>query len=178
MQPAMIELMRDQVHAIYRAVTGSNLPEGEAPPSEEGKATGEASSTDLDDLERRFVELETLARTLPSVAERVPPFSFTPLLDVMTVEGGVVLELALPGTDRADVEVTVEGEVLAVSGFRRADRAADGREYVHAEIPCGPFHRVVRLPIPVEGEPRVELERGLLRIHIAPATAAPEQQAQ
>ena len=41
----------------------------------------------------------------------------------------------------------------------------------HAEIPRGPFYRVVPLPFTVERDPRIELEHGLLRIYVEAAAA-------
>lgn len=171
MQTEIIEMMRTQVRAIHRALTGSDLPERElsrdalAPPSSD------------DDLVRRFFELDAATRTLPSVAARVPPFSFTPALDVIAGDEAVLLELALPGVDPSDVAVERVPGGLVISGLRRDAHGGEGRTF-HAEIPRGPFRRAVPLPVPIEGDLRVELERGVLRIHLATGaatTAAPDR---
>lgn len=163
MQQTMIELMRDQVHAIYRALTGSDLDAGDAPISEEAT---------VEEVERRFIELEAIARTLPSVAERVAPFSFTPLLDAVVAGDTLIFDLALPGVEAGDVDVRVDGERLVVSGFRKGEARSDGRECVHAEIPRGPFTRTVPLPFEIEAKPQVELDRGVLRVRVTRRSAA------
>jgi HSP20 family molecular chaperone IbpA len=162
MQTDIIESMREQVRAIHRALTGDDVPEAEA--LDEG--TNETAET----ITRRFAELEVMARALPTVAERVPPFTFTPAVDVIAADDEVILELALPGVDRGDV--TVEGVPggLVVSGIRRDRRAPRGSVF-HAEIPRGPFSRAIPLPIPIAGEPRTELDRGVLRIHLTVGAA-------
>lgn len=159
-----LELMHDQVRAIYRAVTGKELSEA----SSAGGAGEETSvgEVPIDELARRFADLDTQARSIPAVMERVPPFSFAPLLDAIEDEGELLLELAVPGIARDDVDVARTGDLLVVSGVRRGERAADGRSYFHAEIPRGPFFRVIKLPPGMFAEPRIEVERGMIFVHL------------
>jgi len=158
MQTEIIETMRTQVRAIHRALTGDELPELEHEP--------EGTRDSDEDVVRRFLELEAITRSLPAVAERVPPFSFNPRLDVIAGEAEVILELALPGVAREDIVIEQVPGGLVVSGIRRDEHAAEGRTF-HAEIPRGPFRREIPLPFTVEHEPRIELDRGVLRIHLA-----------
>jgi HSP20 family molecular chaperone IbpA len=158
MQAQMIQVMRDQVRAIHRALTGSEVPE-----LEETVANWPESD---EDVTRRFIALEAVARSLPAVAERVPPFSFTPALDIIAGDAAVIVELALPGIDRKDIAVERVRDELVVRGIRHDEYAGEGRAF-HAEIPRGPFRRVIPLPFQVEGEPRIELQRGVLRIYLS-----------
>lgn len=163
MQPEMIRVMSSQVRAIHRVLTGSDIPEPQTkaddtqPPEEE--------------IAKRFLELEALVRAVPALAERVPMVWFTPPLDIIAGDDAVWLELALPGVDREDVAVTCIGGELVVTGLRRDPHTLAGRTF-HGETPRGPFRRVIPLPVPLSGAPRWELDRGLLRIHLAvpPAT--------
>jgi HSP20 family molecular chaperone IbpA len=165
MQPELVAVMRDQVRTIYRAVTGDELPEPSASESD--------PEVPFDEVTRRFVELEVTARTVPFVAERVPPFSFVPPLDVTSSIDEIVVEFAVPGVDRSEVTVDASDEALVISGFRRESPDTSIRTYSHAEIPRGPFHRVFRLPFSIQGEPAVNLDRGMLRIHLTRARASP-----
>ena len=133
MQTEIIEVMRTQVRAIHRALTGNELPELEMATEPEA---GEPQESD-DSIVRRFLELEAVMRTLPAVAERVPPFSFTPPLDVIAGDETVILELAIPGIARGDVAVEAVPGGLIVTGIRRDEHAAEGRTF-HAEIPTRP----------------------------------------
>ncbi len=112
------------------------------------------------------------ALTGEDVAERGAT-PFTPQVDIIAADGAVVVELALPGLDRDEIATERRPGALVISGIRR-DHA--GRAGVfHAEIPRGPFLRTIPLPFPIEGEPRIELDRGVLRIHLPlAATAARE----
>jgi HSP20 family molecular chaperone IbpA len=127
----------------------------------------------MEEVARRFADLEALARTNPTVTERVPPFSFAPPLDAIDDGRELIVELAVAGIDRADVTVEHSGELLVVSGVRSGERAANGRTYLHAEIPRGPFHRVIQLPYPSTSEPRVEVDRGLIRIRLSKSKVRP-----
>ena len=167
MQAELIHSMHEQVRAIYRALTGEDVGEGSAP---------EATDASDDTIARRFAELEVLARTVPSVGARVPPFMFTPAIDVIAGDEAVILELALPGIDRDDITIERSSGALMISGLRRDEQAARGNMF-HAEIPRGPFCRIVPLPFAIEGEPRSELDRGVLRIFLSVATTKSQQPA-
>ena len=165
MDPTSIELMLDQVRAIYRALTGNDMPEPPPPQA------GAGSTTSPGDVLRQFADLEAIARGIPAVIERVPPFSFSPPLDAIDDTHELLIEVAVPGVVQSDVTVERTDGMLVVRGFRRGERVANGRAYFHAEIPRGPFHRVVRLPYRMLGEPRVTVENGLVQIHLPKSPA-------
>src|SRR5262249_21976441 len=132
----------------------------------------ETSAPSLDVVAQRFADLELIARSIPAVAERIPPFSFAPPMDAIGTEKELIFEIAVPGIERNEVNIEVSDDLLVVSGSRAGEREVNGRTYYHAEIPRGPFRRVVRLPGAVVGEPRVELDRGLIRVRLTRATKA------
>lgn len=168
MQTDIIQSMHERVRAIHRALTGEDVVEGESSPD---------STADSDEeVTRRFVELEAMARAFPSVIAQVPPFSFTPALDVLATADAVVLELAVPGIDRDGITVEPRPDAITVRGVRHVRRAPAG-DVFHAEIPRGPFHRTIPLPFPIEGTPRIELEHGVLRIYLT-LVAAPRHEGQ
>ena len=158
MHSELIEIMRDQVSTIYRAVTGTSMPELQSSSAE--------SDAPLEAVTRSFAELEALARTLPALAERIPPFSFAPPLDVLREGDDLVIEVAMPGVEREDVTVEYAAGALVISGIRRASRRAEAGTYSRGEIPWGPFYRSVHVPFAVHDEPGVDLERGLLRVRL------------
>ena len=159
MTPATLELMHDQIRAIYRAVTGSEMAEPAEVPEEEALAP--------DEVERRFADLDVAARSIPAVARRVPPFSFAPPLDAIEGEHEVVIMVAVPGVERADVQIAHAGNTVTVSGVRRGERASNGRAFFCAEIQRGPFYRSIALPYPIQAEPRVHVEGGTIFVHVA-----------
>jgi HSP20 family protein len=158
--PSTIDLMRNQARAIYQALTGTDLPEGE------GEGEPPATEVPVDEVARRFADLEAMARRIPTVKQRISSFSFAPPLDVRERDQDLVIEVAVPGIDRDDVAVEVHEDTLVISGVLRR-REANGNSYLHTEIPTGAFYRVVKLPYPVKPEPRLELDRGLVVIRMS-----------
>ncbi|HZS39405.1 MAG TPA: Hsp20/alpha crystallin family protein [Polyangia bacterium] len=155
------ELMHDQVRAIFRAATGAELPTVER----RGNAPAGADLAEV--VARRFAELESVARFVPGLAERLPPFAFAPLADVIESDKEFLVEIALPGVARDDVHVELRDAMLEVSGVRRGP-STDGHGYRHAEIPRGPFRRSLLLPPEAaSGAPRIDVENGVVRIHLA-----------
>jgi HSP20 family molecular chaperone IbpA len=166
-----LELMRDRVRAIHRAAVGVDLPE-QLPPHEPELAAGPA----LDAIVSRFAELEWMVRQIPALAERLPPFGFAPPLDVVDTERELIVEVGVPGVDKEDVQIDVKGQTLAISGSL-AELTGNGRVYYHAELPRGPFSRVVALPSAVVAEPRVEVQRGVIRIRLTKLAKVPPAKA-
>lgn len=169
MHPELIESMRDQACTIYRALTGTDMPDSEPSTSE--------SEAPVEEVTRAFAELEALARTDPRIAERVPPFSFTPPLDAILDDNDLVIEVAVPGIELSDITVENADEMLVVSGIQRGPRGSTAGTYSHAEIPRGPFYRAFRIPFQIQGEPAVDLDHGLLRVRLksSPPKPQPEQ---
>ena len=84
-------------------------------------------------------------------------------------DGALLIELALPGVTREEVVVEVTGNVVAVSGTRGGGAGA----LLHTEIPRGAFRRVLVLPRGVSGAPRVDIEAGMVRIHLVQLPSSP-----
>jgi len=168
MHTELIEMMRDQVCSIYRAVTGSDIPEPKPAASE--------SEPSLVDVTRSFAELEALTRMNPSLAEKVAPFSFVPQLDVFRDGEDLLIEAAVPGVERQDITVTCTDGMLVISGVRRGHRGSH-EQTCSGEIPYGPFYRALRVPKPISSEPGVDLDRGLLRVRLTASTNKDTQEA-
>jgi HSP20 family protein len=103
-----------------------------------------------DEVERLF--RQTFGRPVGALrsddaaAYATPAGAFGPALDVEESAEAFVLHVELPGVAADDVEVSLEDNVLTVSGERRfyADREVDG--FRRIERSFGRFHRSVRLP--------------------------------
>lgn len=166
MHPSTIELMHEQVRLIYHAATGAELNETD---TEIGATAGAepASSLPDGDIEERFAELEALVRRIPELGLRVPPFSFTPQVDVIDAGAEVIVEIAVPGVGLDDLHVKVKGHELIISGVRRGERVSNGRSYVLAEIARGPFSRVIHLPCAIEPRPQLDSHGGVIAIRLS-----------
>ena len=83
----------------------------------------------------------------------------------MTQRAHIALEL--PGVDRADIEVLVQGPYLRVTGVRREPADTGCMRWHQMEIAYGPFERIVALPGEVDPDRvRATYIDGFLRIEI------------
>ncbi len=76
-----------------------------------------------------------------------------PALDISEKDRTVRLTAELPGLDEKDVTVTVEDNVLVISGEKTRDPEEEGRDWFRRERTSGRFRRAVSL------SPELDLER-------------------
>jgi HSP20 family protein len=87
----------------------------------------------------------------------------TPRLDVYEGDGVIEMTAELPGVAESDIEVSLEGDILTISGEKR-DRH-EGKKVHFAERSYGGFQRSIQLPFAPEPD-RMEAnsENGVLTI--------------
>jgi len=100
-------------------------------------------------------------------------FQGGPLMDVYETEKEVVAEVSLPGVDPEKVNISIEDNVLRVSGMREEKTEEKKKGYWRKEIRKGSFERAVQLPAAVK-EDGVEAtyEKGVLKIVMPKAKPA------
>ncbi len=90
-----------------------------------------------------------------------------PASDVYETENEVVVEMPLAGIDPEKVEISVENDILNVSGSFEETDEEKKRNYFRKEVRRGSFGRTISLPKPVKGEEaNAEYEKGILTITI------------
>ena len=99
--------------------------------------------------------------------------AFSPALDVEETEDGYTMHVELPGVKPEEVDVSLEENVLTVSGKRDFydEKNADGFRRVERHF--GSFHRAVRLPDRVDPDKvTAGYKDGLLTVTVAKAESA------
>ena len=98
--------------------------------------------------------------------------AWTPLADAHETPEAYVVELEVPGLQREDLDVQVDGPRLVVKGERRAAAAGRPERFYRMERSYGPFSRSFTFAGPVDAE-RVSahLKDGLLRLELPKARA-------
>ncbi len=92
---------------------------------------------------------------------------FVPALDVYQTNDDVVVETQLPGVDPANVNVSIENDVLTVEGSFEKKSEVDEKNYYRKEIRSGSFHRSVALPAAVNGDKaKATYDKGVLKITV------------
>jgi HSP20 family protein len=98
--------------------------------------------------------------------------TWTPNTDVYLADTGLVVTVELAGLRREDLELTVEGNQLRVSGVRR-DGCRSGRcRFIAMEINYGAFETRVEIPPGFDlARAKAAYQNGFLRIEVPPAAA-------
>jgi HSP20 family protein len=96
--------------------------------------------------------------------------AWTPLADAHETPDGYVVELEVPGLQRDDLDVQVEGARLVVKGERRPGAQGRPERFYRMERSYGPFSRSFTFAEPVDAD-RVtaHLRDGLLRLELPKA---------
>lgn len=90
---------------------------------------------------------------------------WTPQLDVVEGDGDFRIRLSIPGVKPEDVQVTVEQNVVTVSGELRQEEQQQGTRYLHQEHGSGHFTRSIALPGMVDADKtNAQFEHGVLTI--------------
>lgn len=109
-----------------------------------------------------------LSSARPSGAkEAMTTADWRPLVDIREDEQGYLIEAELPGLKREQVKVSVQDEVLTVSGQREAGTVQDEDRVHRIERTYGSFER--RFALPEEVDPAgisAKFEDGILKLRL------------
>ena len=94
-------------------------------------------------------------------------------LDVYQTPDDVVVLSTIAGVKSADLEVTLNNDLLTIRGARQNPADVAQENYFYQENYWGKFSRSVILPVDVDGDKvRAELKDGVLRVVLPKATKA------
>jgi HSP20 family protein len=98
-------------------------------------------------------------------------------IDVRTTPDALVVEAALPGVKPEDVDISVLGDTLTISGHSADERTSNEDGYSYREIRRGSFTRSVTLPRGLKTDAaNASFEHGLLRLSIPKAEESKPRQ--
>src|SRR5262245_22706536 len=87
----------------------------------------------------------------PKVAETPPPLgNWAPEVDILDGEREVTVRAEVPGIDPKDLEVTVSGDVLTISGQKSEQKEERGKAYFRSERRYGAFRRSLTIPAGID----------------------------
>ena len=92
---------------------------------------------------------------------------WNPAADVYRTREGWLVKLDLAGVKSDDIEITLDGALLRVSGLRRDSFCGEGVSHYQLEITYSRFEKIIQFPCSIE---RATVERdyrdGLLLLHL------------
>ena len=99
---------------------------------------------------------------------------WVPNTDVYTTDSGLVIKVELAGMRSENLEITVEGNRLRISGDRPDTCRAHKASFLVMEINYGPFESVLELPNGYDlSQARASYLNGFLRVDVPPAAPPP-----
>ena len=105
--------------------------------------------------------------------EEVSNRNWVPPVDIQETEEGYRLQAELPGLTKEDIDITLENNVLRLSGERKFERDVKKENFHRVERTYGTFSRAFSLPQQVNAEGvQAGFENGVLTILVPKAEQA------
>jgi len=95
---------------------------------------------------------------------------WSPAINVIEKDDKYVVKAELPGVKEEDVEVSVTGDMLTISGEKEEEMEEERRGYYYSESSYGSFSRSITIPSTVDpGKIEANYDKGILEITLPKA---------
>jgi HSP20 family protein len=99
--------------------------------------------------------------------------AWCPALDIADQDDGVVVKVELPGMKAEDIDLSVDGNSLTISGEKKDCSEDEGGDYYHVERRYGTFQRTITLPSEVDADKiKATYNDGVLTVHLPKSESA------
>jgi len=96
---------------------------------------------------------------------RAPDSSWMPSANVVENPGSFVIELAIPGFEKEEINVQAEGKTLMIQAHREEETSEEKKKYTRREFRTSSFARSFNLPKMVNVEKiDAKYDNGILRV--------------
>jgi len=140
-------------------------------PKKLAPTNGNSPAPFFDNLRREMDEIWDRFRGYPMVSNMGQHLGASgqiiPAIDVQDSDDAVEITAEVPGVEEADLDVTLNGDVLVLSGEKKSKREEKDTDYLMVERRYGNFRR--HIPLGFTPEPdaiSAEYEGGLLRLRV------------
>ncbi|MDD4860312.1 MAG: Hsp20/alpha crystallin family protein, partial [Dehalococcoidales bacterium] len=99
--------------------------------------------------------------------------AWAPNIDLFEKGDKLVVRAEVPGIDKEDINISVTGDTLTLSGERKTEKETEEGDYYRSEMSYGKFTRSIVLPEYVDPE-KIEAtyDNGILEISMAKSEEA------
>ncbi len=99
--------------------------------------------------------------------------AWSPTIDVQEKDDKFIVKAELPGVNEEDIDVSVSGDMLTISGEKQAESEAKKKGYSYSESYYGKFSRSINMPSTVDPEKiQANYDKGVLEITLPKVPAA------
>lgn len=90
-----------------------------------------------------------------------------PAVDIYQDKNNLYIEVSLAGMKPENVEISIEDNILVIHGKTDEKKETKEKDYLRKEIKKGSFHRMIKLPLDVNGDKATaESFEGVLKITV------------
>jgi len=90
-----------------------------------------------------------------------------PAVDIAEGDDEITLRAEIPGIEPKDLDVSVSGNLLTLSGEKKESHELKGRDYYRSERRFGSFRRSIQLPCTVKADQvSAEYSNGVLTVNL------------
>jgi HSP20 family protein len=122
----------------------------------------------MEEMEKRLSTLfgrQTLRAD--SEKEALTMAEWSPLVDITEDEKGYLIKAEVPDVKKENIKLTVQDDVLTISGERKSEKEEKGKKYHRVERTYGSFMRSFTLPEDADGSKvSAEYKDGMLNVHL------------
>jgi HSP20 family protein len=120
---------------------------------------------ELRNLQDEMNRLFSFGFPRPDNREEIVRGAWQPSVDIVEGKDEIALEAELAGMNIEDVDVSIENNVITITGERKFEKKDESDNYHRVERSYGTFTRSFTLPRNVAGEEaKADFKNGLLRI--------------
>ncbi|MCU0596690.1 MAG: Hsp20/alpha crystallin family protein [Desulfobacterota bacterium] len=131
----------------------------------------------FDQLERMRRDLDRLAGDFSGNVFKLPSAGVFPLLNVTEDQNNYYVRAELPGVKTDELDISVTGETLTLSGERKLPEEGEKASYHRREREAGSFSRVISLPARLDVDKvKAHAEDGVLTVVLPKAESAKPRQ--
>ena len=125
------------------------------------------------EFEKMRREVDMLARGMLSGRQGEERATVYPALVISEDDQNIYIDAEVAGIKAEDIELSIEGEMLALKGERKQEKTKEKISYHRREIEFGSFNRAISLPARVVVEKTTaQVVDGILRIVLPKAEEA------
>jgi len=129
---------------------------------------------ELEEMEKRLSTwLGHPAVRRDSDREALTVAEWSPLVDISEDEKEYLIKAEIPEMKKEDIKISVQDNVLSISGERKYEKEEKGKKYHRVERAYGSFMRSFTLPEDADGtKVNAEYKDGVLKVHLSKSEKA------
>jgi HSP20 family protein len=105
--------------------------------------------------------------------------SWSPRLDVSETDKALEIVADLPGMDKKDINISLDGDLLTIKGEKKEVKEKKDKHFHTIERRSGSFYRALRLPVTVENDKiEANFKDGVLTLTLPKSKEAAKKVAQ